>query len=37
MDTSILIRHDHKETLGSELVCLQLVVGALNSRASSKE
>jgi len=34
---SILIRHDHKESFLSELVCLQLVVDALDSCASSKE
>jgi len=36
-DNTILIRHDYKETLRGKLVCLQLVVGAVDSCASSKK
>lgn len=34
---NVLIRHNYKETFGGVFVRLQLVVGAVHSRASSKE
>lgn len=33
----VLIRHNYEETFGGVFVRLQLVVGAVHSRASSKE